>query len=104
MKLARVALLLTIFFLLFLNPVLPQSNNDEEDDDDTGGVYPTEYQGGGTNTIDPNREELGSYGTLPKSDFTQQLHISSQTQDEIRPNYFVLEGYVDITHQGIRLQ
>jgi LPS-assembly protein len=104
MKLARVALLLTIFSLLFLNPVLPQSNNDEEDDEDTGGVYPTEYQGGGTNTIDPNREELGSYGSLPKSDFTQQLHISSQTQDEIRPNYFVLEGYVDITHQGIRLQ
>ena len=102
MKLARVALLITIFSLLFFNLVFSQS--DEEDEEETGGVYPTESQGTGTNSIDPNREELGSYGTLPKSDFTEQLHISSQTQDEVRPNYFILEGYVDIAYKGVRLQ
>ncbi|HSE39967.1 MAG TPA: putative LPS assembly protein LptD, partial [Acidobacteriota bacterium] len=105
MKLARVALLLTILFLLFVSPVLPQSyEEDDSSEDESGGIYPTEAQGTGSNTIDADREELGSYGSLPKSGFTEQLHISSQTQDEIRPNYFVLEGYVDISHKGIRLQ
>lgn len=41
---------------------------------------------------------------LPKPQYSSELHITSQTQHEIRPNYFVLEGYVDISNKGIRLQ
>ena len=102
MKLARFAILI-LFFLIFQNICFSQ-NNPEEDVEETGGVYPTENQGAGTNYIEANRQELGSYGSVPKAGFTDSLHISSQTQNEIRPHYFILEGYVDISNKGYRLQ
>lgn len=102
MKLARFVILILSFFL-FQNLCFSQSNP-EEDVEETGGVYPTENQGTGTNNIEPNRQELGSYGSVPKASFTESLHISSQTQNEIRPHYFILEGYVDISNKGYRLQ
>jgi LPS-assembly protein len=80
----------------------PTGNTDTEDHG--SGEYPIIAQDPDTNTIEADREKLGDFKDLPETEFTTELRISSQTQNEIRPNYFVLEGYVDISNKGIRLQ
>ncbi len=103
MKLVRFAILVLFLSFIFQSFSFAQSTT-EKDTEETGGVYPTESQAAGTSSIEANRQELGSYGSVPAAGYTDQLHISSQTQNEIRPNYFILEGYVDISNKGIRLQ
>jgi LPS-assembly protein len=100
------AFLLVAFFFILPFPLLGQStsNTDETAVEQTGGVYPTEIQGSDTNDIEPNRDNFGNPRDVPSPKYTNELHISSQTQNEIRPNYYLLEGYVDISNKGVRLQ
>jgi LPS-assembly protein len=79
------------------------------DTEETGGIYPSESQGTDTNTISPKREPLENLPGQP-TDIPggggggKDLRIASQSQNEIRPHYYVLEGYVDIQYKGMRLQ
>lgn len=105
---------LSIFIVVVLLSLFPlslaaqtQSSPDDDDETDverTGGEYPTEAQGSDTNQIDPDRSKFGNFKDIPTPEYTEELRISSQTQNETRPNYFVLEGYVDISNKGMRLQ
>lgn len=90
-----------LLFLTLLLPVLLSAESSEE----SGGIYPSESQGEATNTIDVNRQALGTFESLPDdSSFTKDLRIASQVQNETRPHYYVLDGYVDISYKGMRLQ
>lgn len=71
----------------------------------TGGQFPTEIQGDAeSNGIDPDRLKLGQFQQLPTIEYQKDLHIASQMQNETRPGYYVLDGYVDIQYKDIRLQ
>ena len=94
--------LLSAFFICILPLAALAQSYQETEDEQTGGTYPTEKQGDATSNIVPERSE--TIGSIPKPEFTEQLHITSQTQRETRPNFFVLEGYIDITTRGLRLQ
>ncbi|HSP07443.1 MAG TPA: LPS assembly protein LptD [Acidobacteriota bacterium] len=97
--------LLIVLLIVLPIPLLPSFAGAQSygtDDQQSGGTYPTELQGAGTNTINPSKNP--KIGELPKPQFTEELHIASQTQRETRPNYFVLDGYVDISTKGLRLQ
>ena len=95
-----------LFFLVFIIPcvIVAQAPEEPEKVEKTGGIFPTEAQGDETNTIPPNRDALINAPKLPRPQFTNELKIAAQKQDEIRPNYYVMEGYVDLTYQGFRLQ
>lgn len=88
-----------IFLLLFV-PALIVAESSEE----SGGVYPSELQGDATNTIEVDRKALGNIQELPDEAFSKDLRIASQTQNETRPHYYILDGYVDISYKGMRLQ
>lgn len=98
----RTGIALLIALLTSLVPSHSHAQSYSTNDESTGGTYPTENQGSGTNEIGANRTP--TINEIPKTQFSDQLHIASQTQRETRPNYFVLEGYVDISNKGIRLQ
>jgi lipopolysaccharide assembly outer membrane protein LptD (OstA) len=97
-----------IFFLLlfFIVPfaVFAQSQEEPVNVEKTGGIFPTEAQADETDTITPNRTDLIKPGKRSRPTFTKELRIAAQTQNEIRPNYYVMEGYVDLAYQGFRLQ
>src|SRR5688572_6427919 len=96
----------TIFFLFcFMVPFLVFAQSKEEEPvEKTGGIFPTEAQGEDTNTIPPDRTDAIKAGQLARPQFTNELKIAAQKQDEIRPNYYVMEGYVDLNYQEFRLQ
>ena len=105
----RLSVLLILSYLVFSSSfLLAQSDSPSGDSDDsvvgTSGDYPSELSEGSDLEIKPDREELGNAEKLPKPDFSQDLRITSQTQNEIRPNYFVLDGYVDMSYKDFRLQ
>lgn len=93
-----------LFVLLVLAFLIPLALPAQEEVEESGGIYPSESQGEGTNSIDPNRQLLGNFENLPEQSFTKDLRINAQTQNETRPHYYVLEGYVDIAYKGLRLQ
>ena len=92
------------FFTIFFAAIVFGQTDEEEPVEKTGGIFPTEAQGEDTNVIPPNREELIKAPKLPRPQYQNELKIAAQKQDEIRPNYYVMEGYVDLTYQGFRLQ
>jgi LPS-assembly protein len=94
-----------IAFLLFFVPALliAQSGNDSDKVEETGGIFPSEVQGADTNEILPQRPDL-IQERLTKPTFSKELRIAAQTQNEIRKNYYVMDGYVDLSYQGMRLQ
>src|SRR5687768_17376339 len=92
------------FVLVLIFPFLVfGQTGDEETVEKTGGIFPTEAQGDETNTI-PRDTELIKVPKLARPQFSKELKIAAQKQDEIRPNYYVMEGYVDLIYQGFRLQ
>src|ERR1041384_6660822 len=105
---------LLILFLSFSAVVFPQTystdSSTSSDDDSqtveekTGGQFPAEVQGADSNEINPNRQALGNFPKPPNPEFTKDLVASSQSQNETKPGYYVLEGYVDISYRGLRLQ
>lgn len=95
--------LLTAFLICLLPSFAVSQTYEQDEEQQSGGTYPTEMQGEGSGSgISPQRTP--TIGAIPKAEFTEQLHITSQTQRETKPNYFMLEGYVDITTKGLRLQ
>jgi hypothetical protein len=101
-------LIALMMFLVFSGSVVPlmgQSDSDEETTttESTGGVYPSEAQGPDTNVISP-KPQVSPVPKLQAPEFTRELRVAAQTQNEIRPNYYLLEGYVDLVHEGVRLQ
>lgn len=93
-----ILLIVTHSFIVFAQTDEPESV------ETTGGVYPTEAQGDETSTIPPNRSELIKVPKRTRPQFSNELRIAAQKQDEIRPNYYVMEGYVDLIYQGFRMQ
>jgi LPS-assembly protein len=93
-----------ILFLLLPVLLFAQSDSDKDKPENTGGIYPTENQGDDTNEIPPDRADVIKAGKLSKPNFTKELRIAAQTQNEVRPNYYIMEGYVDLNYQGMRLQ
>jgi len=96
-----VVLLLTSPSLL---PAQSYDSSDEQESESTGGQYPAEVQGADTNEIGADRDQLGKFQKLDSPGYSRDLKIASQTQNETRPKYYVLDGYVDIAYQGMRLQ
>lgn len=89
------------FILLLVLPASPGQAQQADDVEQTGGIFPTESQGQDTNTL------LGVKPTnsdIPSPGFSAGIRISSQTQNEVRPHYFILDGYVDIASGAMRLQ
>lgn len=100
----RLLSFLLLILLLLFSPLQLRAQDDDSESEHTGGIYPTESPGDDTNTIDPKRDQYGTTQKLKGPEFSNQLKISSQTQNEIRPHYYLLEGYVDMAYQGVRLQ
>lgn len=105
----RLSVLLILSYLVSSSSFLfAQSDSPSGDSDDsvvgTSGDYPSELSEGSDLEITPDREQLGDAQKLPKPDFSLDLRITSQTQNETRPNYFVLDGYVDMSYKDFRLQ
>jgi LPS-assembly protein len=98
--------IIIIFFLISPSPLLAQSQSPSDDDTVVGqsGDYPSELPEGSDLEIEANRDEFGNIQQVPKPGFSKDLRITSQTQNETRPNYFVMEGYVDMSYQDFRLQ
>jgi LPS-assembly protein len=96
--------ILIVFVFLMIPFLIQAQTSDEEEVEKTGGVFPTEAQGEDTNIIPPNRSEMIKVPKLTRPQFTNEMKIAAQIQNEIRPNYYVMEGYVDLTYQGFRLQ
>jgi lipopolysaccharide assembly outer membrane protein LptD (OstA) len=93
-----------LLFLLIPTLLLAQTSNTGTDKvEETGGIYPTEVQGDDTNEINPQRPDLIKKN-LQKPTFTKELRVAAQMQNEIRKNYYVMDGYVDLSYQGMRLQ
>src|ERR1051325_7444866 len=99
-----------IFIILFLAFIIPSfsllaqtsstSTEDETVVEKTGAQFPTESQGDfESNGIDPDRLKLGQFQQLPTISYQKDLHIASQMQNETRPGYYVLDGYVDIQYK-----
>jgi LPS-assembly protein len=104
----RLEIISIIVLLLLFPSLVPAQSESSGDEGDTvvgaSGDYPSELPEGSNLTIDANRDELGNAQKLPKQDFTKDLRITSQRQNETRPNYFVLDGYVDMSYKDFRLQ
>lgn len=103
----RLAIFSIIFFLLvFPSLVLAQTSPEDQDDSVVGesGNYPSELSEDTGLGIEANQDELGNTQKLPKQDYSKDLRITSQKQNETRPNYFVLDGYVDMSYKDFRLQ
>jgi LPS-assembly protein len=96
--------LLALILFPFLIILLPLSVHPQDEYAPTNGNYPTENTGTESNNITPNRNDLGKFPKLKGPEFSNELKITSQSQNETRPNYYILEGYVDMAYQGIRLQ
>lgn len=94
------------FLLIPSSLLLAQSydSSDQPDSESTGGQYPAEVQGPDTNDISADRSQFGKFQKLDSPGYSRDLKIASQTQNETRPKYYVLDGYVDIVYQGMRLQ
>lgn len=104
-KMLAMKLMKFVFLVLFLpGLLLAQSSDDSDKVENTGGIYPTETQGDDTNTITADRSDVIKAGKLTRPTFSKELRIAAQSQNEIRPNYYVMEGYVDLNYQGMRLQ
>jgi LPS-assembly protein len=95
--------LLFLFFLMTSFVFAQSSSSDKTPPEKTGGLYPTEAQGDDEETIAPKRSDLIK-GQLSDPGFSKELKIAAQTQNEIRPQYYVMDGYVDLVYQGFRLQ
>src|ERR1051325_8327737 len=87
-----------LLVLLFPFRIYAQDDTEEE----SGRNYPSEIPTQDTNKIEANRNQLGNFPTLKSPGFSNDLKIAAQSQNETRPNYYVLEGYVDMAYQGIR--
>src|SRR5919106_4929057 len=97
-------ILFHLFFFIFPFMVFAQSQEGPPNVEKTGGIFPTEAQADEPDAVTPNRSDLIKPGKRTRPTFTKELKIAAQTQNEIRPNYYVMEGYVDLSYQGFRLQ
>lgn len=100
----RLGIFSIIFFHLLFLPSFLAAQASDDSIVGTSGDYPSGLSEDTGLEIEADREKLGDSQKLPKPDFSQDLRITSQTQNETRPNYFVLDGYVDISYKDFRLQ
>ncbi|MCI0413190.1 hypothetical protein L0222_10380 [bacterium] len=93
-----------LFFFIVPLTVFAQAEEEPTPVQKTGGLFPTEAQADDEDTIPAKRPDTIKPGKRTRPTFTKELKIAAQTQNEIRPNYYVMEGYVDLQYQGFRLQ
>ncbi|HJZ12327.1 MAG TPA: LptA/OstA family protein [Acidobacteriota bacterium] len=94
-----------LFVIISASSLISQTQDEDYvAGNETGAQFPSEAPGSVSNAIPPDREALGKFPKVKGPQVSPDLRIASQTQNEIRKNYFILEGYVDITHTGMRLQ